>query len=385
LMKLAPGIAAENKILNNRVTYGPAAIRHTDIAISEIFEKGISFEFSKAYVNQRLVLEESNLLAQIVIGVSIFLILLVQGYATIMQGGNWSALLVYLFAFGLFATSFAKTVRMLTSINRFYPAVNAYGKFVVSLAEQLENEKQNSNKYLNKDPLLLDIDQQSITLNRGIPISYVTSDIIDNYQLSNLIKEIYFTSDFKKEQYCKKAWLVSAKKILINTSISEVLSMSENLKRSEILSEINQLTGEEEVESLPADLDKILSEEDVDRLQPQLLFLLLLISAKYNDNDIIVIDEACLRAFDNDVRENIFHYLQEKIIVISFALNTAQNLDKYGANVAIFADSKKIIGYVELDGEYNDKVDKYLQQLESSKKANDIGDGALDEDLDEDY
>ena len=385
LGKLAPGMSKENKILNDRVSYAPAPLEYSHIGVSEIFERGISSKFSKAFVNQRLVLEESNLLAQIVIGISIFLIILVQGNATIEQGGDWSALLVYLFAFSVFATSFARTVKMLTSINRFYPSVNGYSKFVTALSNQLKYEKQNADKYDIQSALIIDTNQGKVELRKGQRVAYVSPSFINKYQLSNLLKEFYFIFNSKNESYCKKPWLVSVKHSLLKTTMREGLLLPASLGLTEIKKDISSMDIEAKLAGLSSDFDKVCSEKDMGKINQQLLFLLSIVSGKHSNSDIIILDEVVLRTFSEDVRQNIFHYLCEKIVIVSFSINVTECLGEYGESIALFSDTEKIIGYVDFKETDRNKINNFLQKIKLDTDAKTDGNIVLEEDLDEIY
>lgn len=385
LGKLAPEMSKENRILNDRVSYGSVPITHSDVGVSEIFKKGKSAEFSKAYVRQRLVLEESNVLAQIVIGISIFLIILVQGNATLEQESNWSALLIYLIAFSLFSTSFARTAKMLISINRFYPSVNGYSKFVLALSKQLDYEKSNINKYNSRSDLLIDINQETIELRKAEVIAHVSPSFMNIYQTSNLFKELYF--DYKGENvpYSKKPWLISLKNSFLKTTMREALALPESLKAADIKSDILSINIGEKFDGLPTDFDKVLYEKDIDKINPQLLFLLLLVSGKHNTNNIISIDEVELRSFSEDIREKIFHYLGEKIVIVSFSIKAMECLGKYGESKVLFSNAEKIIGYVDFKEKDKNKINNYLQQIKLDSDDKTDGNMVLDEDLDEMY
>jgi hypothetical protein len=385
LGKLGRGKSEESKILSDRVCFGSVPLTYSNIGMNEIYKRGATSKFSKAYVNQRLVLEESNLLAQIVIGTSIFLIILVQGSSTLELESNWSSLLIYLVAFSLFSTSFAKTAKMFTSINRFYPTVKGYSKFVKAISNQLELEKFNTDKDNIQASLFIDINDESIELKKGDLIAYVSPSSINNYQSSNLIKELYFTFKDLKKKYYKKPWLVSLKYSLVKTSVREALSLSESLNISDIKSDILGLNAEEKFDGFPSDLDKVLNMKDIDKVNLKSLVLLLLVSGKHHDNDIVIIDETGLRMFSEDVRENIFQYLSGKIVMISYSANSIDCLGEHGESIALFSNDERIVGYVDLIEPDKNKINNYLQEIKLNTNSNDARNTLLDEDLDEDF
>lgn len=378
---LGPKMSLEHRHLNDRLSYSPNTLNYSDIGINEVFKKGVSFEFSKAYVNQRLVLEESNVLAQIVIGVAIFLIIVVQGNATIQQESNWSALLIYLVAFNYFATGFAKAAQQMTSVNRFYPFLNSYSKFVLSLKNQSVLENSHTDKKCENITISVDSIKEHVELNGGEIIAYISPGIINNYELSIFLKGMHFQDEGIKKTYSKKTWLISPKFSLLKTSIREAFSLPRSLNASEIYSDIVLLDNNAEVSNLPSNIDKVIYQKDIEDIKPELLTLLLVVIARQYANELIIIDEVALNNLSEKVIKNIFEFLKKNIIVVAYTSKNLMSLGHYGEVKSFFSDSESIIAYLNIEKTDKNEIKKYVDiiNLNTEKNVNEL----IDDDLDE--
>jgi len=382
---LGAKMSLEHRHLNDRLSYSPGKLNYSSIEINEVFKKGVSAEFSKAYVNQRLVLEESNVIAQIVIGVAIFLIIMVQGNATIQQESNWSALLIYLVAFNYFGTGFAKAAQQLISVNRFYPSLNSYSKFVLSLNKKLVLEKSHADKKCENLTILVDSKKEYVELNEGEIIAYISSGIINNYELSIFLKSMRFQDEDIKKAYSKKTWLISPKFSLLKTSIKEAFSLPQSVNTSEIYSDIVLLDDNAEISNLPSNIDKVIYQKDMDNIKPELLTLLLVVIARRHADELIVIDEAALKPLSEKVIKNIFEFLNKNIIVVAYASSNLVSLGHYGEVKSFFSDSGSIIGYLNIEKTDKNEIKKYADRVNLSTKAKGKGSELIDDELDEEF
>ena len=86
-----------------------------------------------AYVGRRRAVEESGLVTGILMSLALVLILAQQGHQILATGKGLSSLAVYLITLRLQLTNLTKTMRVLTSVNRFYPQIARHRRFLLGI------------------------------------------------------------------------------------------------------------------------------------------------------------------------------------------------------------------------------------------------------------
>lgn len=379
---LAPGTRGERNLLENRVCYAPGELEYDDAGIREVFDKGDCFEFSKAFVNQRAVLEESNFLAQIVAGASIFLIILVQGNATIEQGRDWSALLIYLVAFGLFATNFARSARMFASINRFYPGVNAYSKFVRAVGAQLAAETSGPP---TGSAIHIEIERQSIELKPGEPLACVVAEAIDNYLLLSLAAHLRRPGDAGPGA-AGKIWLLSPRQSLVNANLRQSVAMPDSLDNREIRQQLETLDAAAAVADEFLEPGKLLGQPDLERIGQSTLLLLKLVAARNGVSDIIAIDRDYLDCLSHDVWIRVSAYLAAKILLLAYTPANIGDLGGRGESTAVFVGASGPLAWARVADLDEPNRARYLAMLSPAEPGGATGERELaDDDMDEEF
>lgn len=94
------------------------------------FAKGPIARHLDAYVGRLRASRNSELVTNIVMGIGIAVILGTKGSQILASGQGWSELAVYMIALRFNLTSVTQASKTLTSVNRFYPQVARYFRFV---------------------------------------------------------------------------------------------------------------------------------------------------------------------------------------------------------------------------------------------------------------
>ena len=117
--RLAETARAQGKDLTDRDIEGV-------FADAPLLEKSVG-----SYVGRLKVTEESNFLTGILMGASIFAILLYKGLEILSAAHGWALIVVYFIVLRVCLGAFVQSANILTSINRLYPQVHRYSAFAI--------------------------------------------------------------------------------------------------------------------------------------------------------------------------------------------------------------------------------------------------------------
>jgi len=82
---------------------------------------------------RRRSIEESRVVTGVLMGISIFAILLLKGGEIIQSGTGWAQLIAYLIILRINLNHITQAARLVASINRFYPLASRYMRFVLHM------------------------------------------------------------------------------------------------------------------------------------------------------------------------------------------------------------------------------------------------------------
>lgn len=113
-----------------------------DVALTKSFKMPPPVRAAvESYIGRLKVLEESNLLTGLLMGGSIFAILLYKGLEILGSTHGWALIAVYFIVLRVCLGALVHSASNLTSINRMFPQVNRYSSFVLS-AQMLRRGKK---------------------------------------------------------------------------------------------------------------------------------------------------------------------------------------------------------------------------------------------------
>lgn len=95
----------------------------------------------ESYIGRLKVVEESNFLTGLLMGGSIFAILLYKGFEILGSTHGWALIVVYFIVLRVCLGALVQSASNLTSISRMFPQVSRYCSFVLS-AQSLRNSEQ---------------------------------------------------------------------------------------------------------------------------------------------------------------------------------------------------------------------------------------------------
>ena len=127
----APAARAKRALIDIQSESRPVST--DDPALDRTFQRGPLKDNLEAFVGQRRAIEESGLVAGVLMAAALVLILAQQGGQILSTGKGLSTLAVYLITLRIQLSSLSKTMRVLTSVNRFYPLVARHRRFVLGM------------------------------------------------------------------------------------------------------------------------------------------------------------------------------------------------------------------------------------------------------------
>ncbi len=133
LEKYAKLARTERINLVNRSLYGFDKISDQDAQLVAAFEQGAGYKFGESFAGQRNMLEASTFVSKVTIALVLMLVMLVAHIEVGSGTLNWGQLLVYIGVLQLFAVKLIGAARVLVSVNRFYPTISRYWRFIKAL------------------------------------------------------------------------------------------------------------------------------------------------------------------------------------------------------------------------------------------------------------
>lgn len=94
------------------------------------FYKGALWRNLEAYTGRLRAVENSTLITQLMTGAGLIVIMGFMGANILMTGEGWGILATYLIALRINLNSLSQAGKMLTSVNRFYPQISRYYRFL---------------------------------------------------------------------------------------------------------------------------------------------------------------------------------------------------------------------------------------------------------------
>jgi hypothetical protein len=138
-MERTAGPAAAAKRAFIRTDCGPRDAE--DHQLKEAFRSGPLAENLNAYVGRRRAVEESRLITGLLMATALALILGQQGAQILTSGQGLSSLAVYLITLRLQLGNLSKVMRVLTSVNRFYPQIARHRRFLLGIPNPSDEAK----------------------------------------------------------------------------------------------------------------------------------------------------------------------------------------------------------------------------------------------------
>lgn len=339
---------AEKMRVANRVAYFPAPISSEDSDLKSIYACGATNEFGNALEGQRSVLERSYLVSQIAMGLAVFSITLMQGAATLRQESDWSHLLAYLVAFSFFATSFAKTIRILTSVNRVYPVISRYGRFVQSIQKTvIEMGTGKITRFTLHAVCLDDPSRRTLEIHPGSRIGLVLPRTLSRYEILGLANGISAYGETESIDRDPQIWFACGWSGPFRGTLRDLFGFPDHCQLTDLRVDLDSIgLWDHLCPELPSNMDSELN----DKLHPissRAVYILSALAGLYRECHIIVLEEGILATIEAQARDRFLRLFPHQLLCIAYTRDALSSIGSYG-ETSVLVHGDRQLGWTSI-------------------------------------
>jgi hypothetical protein len=350
LRRHSSDVAKEQRVLRGRVVHSPVPFSPDDHELRRAFDRGAAAKARLAALAQRRSLESGKLVAQIAMALALFLVLLVQGSATLAQGNNWSSLLIYVAALSFFSGSVARVVRVLVSVNRFYRPLAAHAR-LVETAERAGGPAEPADGFrcrlharqLAREPAA------ALQMQPGDRVALVLPSEMTRFLMVPLAAALGATDKEGAARGMVFPWFASTELALGGGSLRENFGLPAGCSSDSLRAALAPLSAAETAISLPAELDRPLSKPERDALSPAAVFVLMTLSGVLNRRPILALDYLALSALDGAAQAWLFDQARQHIVLVAYRANAVAQVGSCEESAVIIAGSEEVVGWVSME------------------------------------
>lgn len=301
----------------------------------------ISSQFN-AFEGRVRATEQSRLLSGLFMATMTGLLIFIFGNKIITSGIGWGELLVYIVALKLGLTSLQIVFGQLTTVNRFYPQIQRYRRFVCAYFNQSSSSNQElvlPSTLIIEDPLITGGDLK-LTINSGGLISIVAPFVIDKYNYAHLLSQIAEISDYSINVFLDNTLFICSNNSLEGYSLRQIFSLKEKDHFSQI--SLSKISLDELIKKIPS-LDSGIDRIQWESLSNKLKSLLLLSSVKSCMESLILIDYELIQELSSDVLISVRKDLNKKMLLIVHQSNESFEPVNFLSDYILISSGEKII------------------------------------------
>ena len=325
--------------------------------------------------------EQSRLVSGLFTAIMVGLLLFILGQKIITSGIGWGELLVYLVALRFAMTSLQLVFGQLTTVNRFYPQIQRYGRFVcaypATLPEKLPDISLPTTLHINSS---LNIEGESeILISQGDSVAILTSFAINKYNYAYLIKQVSEVANFSLDQALANALFISSNHSLAGYTLRQIFS----LKKKDEFSHIDLPdTYLDELRTIIPGLDIHISSNQWEQTSKKLQSLLLLKSVESCDEKLILIDSKLIHGAGSDDFAKVMGQLNNKLLLIAYENQYSDQIDDSASNAVLISAGEKIIAGGNLAWYCKQKfvIAEHMPKQNPKEVVNSSGESVAEED-----
>lgn len=122
----------ERLALIDHALRGTRPLADDDPELTKAYREGAGANFAEASVKQRIVVQKSRFVSNIIIALSLIVVLLFGGTRAMQGEMAWEALLLFAMSLKVTGNSLVGTMRLFIAVNRYYPGLRGYADAVKS-------------------------------------------------------------------------------------------------------------------------------------------------------------------------------------------------------------------------------------------------------------
>lgn len=286
--------------------------------------------------------EQSRLISGLFTAIMVGLLLFILGQRIITSGIGWGELLVYLVALRFAMISLQLVFGQLTTVNRFYPQIQRYGRFVctypVALPEKLPTVVL---------PVTLNIGdslniggESKLIISPGERVAILVSFVINKYNYAYLIRQVAEAANFSIDQAQENTLFISSNHSLVGYTLRQIFS----LKKKDEFSKID--LSDAYLDKLRANiigLDTHINRTQWEAMDTKLKSLLLLKSVISCREKLILIDFKLIQEVSSDELAIVIGQLNEKLLLIAYENQHSAQIEHLANDIVLISTEEKII------------------------------------------
>lgn len=310
----------------------------------KIFSAGKIKQYIEAYIGRLKAVENSQFISNVLFAITIFVLLLALGIRIIIKGDNWSNLIVFLIALRVVLVNLKQISKQITSINRFYPQVKRYFQFIKHTETPAKNEYLHPACYTVIANNPIEDSLKSWQLCGGNRLGLLSSIQLNRYTLAFIVNCLLGHSKHEEKNALGSIWFMTSNYGNIFGSLREFLQIPPHYSWHNLREELEGTDLWVRLEEqLPHDLEKPVSREKWNQIEPDLKAALALLNAIHSNKRWVIIEENALQFLSDITLRHFMNRLSDRIVVVVFYHNT-KIPERYGMDVIAVLSGSNIIG-----------------------------------------
>jgi ABC-type multidrug transport system fused ATPase/permease subunit len=358
--------------------------------MGERFTKGEINQNVEAYQGRFQTIEEAKFINDIVMAVMLFLVVIVLGGNALINNAHWGRLIIYLLALRYCLNHLKTTIITFTSINRFYPQFSRYFQFLDSFDGPITQKDSHVGRYkIKAQSSPLEDSSSSVIIENGHILALAAPFEFNFYDLPTLLKCLLGQKQGSSEKLLRTTNVIAETNCYLEgLTFRELFCFPPGYDQESLQQDLRACSiSEAMISRLPEDLNKPISREKWDHIDPEIRYSLALLSAIHSSQQWIVIDKEVLKYISRRSMDHLQEKLQGKITLIVFD----EELDKvgtYGEKTVAIIDGHSLIGLGDVHW-FESQKENIQEKMDSAKrrvtriqkKGKDEEDDELDDDI----
>lgn len=382
-----PKAKREKKSIRDALRWGTTPFGLDSPLLTAVFEKGHTQKVADAFIKAKASAHQSHLINTILGAFVLMLIVVVKGTEILSRGSGWGDLVAFLIAGRLALGHFIPLTQSLTRVNRFYPKVTRYCRFLErvtkELAECVGDDAAESKGPIQVTVPLKDVEDKTLVLKSRARIAFLQRAPLDWFSLPIVARAFAWeqSKDAPKPVALGAVQLVQYKPPSWRSSIREVFALPDDLSHGALL---RQLAGvgvqSEELSALPSKLDRMLSPEAWQKIPPAVAAVVALLSAVHTPRPLIILSGELLTGVSDFVaHEFLDERLRDRLLILGYTAHDARFIGRFGEESVLISDGETITEHLTVES-FQANRDAIVSQLKERKVAVQEDEMELDED-----
>lgn len=351
LEKYARDVGREYYKIIKQQQWTAVPLPEEDPLLKEIFVSTKVKKYMDAFEGRRKSLESSHLVSNILLATAVFMIMITLGSSIIIHGEGWGRLIIYLVALRFALVNLKQSTRSITAINRYYPQLKRYFKFLkytVMPSDYMETRSVSFS--LKADTGTLGDTLKSWDISRGSLVGLISPVRLNRYTLAFLIDRfLWHLPEAVTGALCSMRFVTSKYQprfdrplidSLGNLSVSDWEDFCRKTEGSGLSERFDEL--------LPGGFEKPVSQEMWDNIGADIKVSMAILASLRSDCQWIMLEEEGLSSLPDPARRYFLKRLEDRITVIVYH-NSINRIGKYNEDILSLVSETGIVALGSVD------------------------------------